>query len=182
MAYDPTTLPPDLPEPQDDGAADHLPGSDPPGRHARGDLLAVRPSPGPAAHRPLRLSAHRLPNQPHLVDDWDLIPGARLHARGLLVPRPPHGLRRGGGGRVRDVVVEEDEREAVERLHLPFPLLSDADLSLTRGLALPTFEAAGQTLIKRLTLVVADGVVEHAFYPVFPPDTHADDVLAWLKR
>jgi peroxiredoxin len=73
------------------------------------------------------------------------------------------------------------QREAAERLHLPFALLSDADLELTKALRLPTFDAAGQTLLKRFTLVIADGRIEHVFYPVFPPDGHAAEVLEWLR-
>jgi peroxiredoxin len=72
-------------------------------------------------------------------------------------------------------------REAAGRLHLPFPLLSDAELVLTRALALPTFDVAGRTLLKRLTLIVRSGEIEQVFYPVFPPDTHAGDVLEWLR-
>ncbi len=73
------------------------------------------------------------------------------------------------------------QREAVKRLRLPFPLLSDADLRLAETLRLPTFNANGQVLLKRLTLVVADGVVERVFYPVFPPDGHAQQVLWWIQ-
>ena len=69
----------------------------------------------------------------------------------------------------------------VERLHLPFPLLSDQHLILTRTLRLPTFEANGMTLVKRLTMVIRDGVIEHVFYPVFPPDRNAADVVACLQ-
>ncbi|NJK82182.1 MAG: redoxin family protein, partial [Chloroflexaceae bacterium] len=72
------------------------------------------------------------------------------------------------------------QQEVVERLHLPFPMLSDAAFSLTHALRLPTFAVDGMTLLKRLTLIVEDGVIEHVFYPVFPPDTHAEEVLAWL--
>jgi peroxiredoxin len=72
------------------------------------------------------------------------------------------------------------QREAAERLHLPFAILSDAGLNLTKAMRLPTFEVGGMTLLKRLTLVIEDGVVEHVFYPVFPPDRNASDVLAWL--
>jgi peroxiredoxin len=72
--------------------------------------------------------------------------------------------------------------ELAERLHLPFPILSDAGLALTRALALPTFEAAGQTLIRRLTLLVRDGAIERVWYPVFPPDRHPGEVLAWLRE
>ena len=68
----------------------------------------------------------------------------------------------------------------VERLGLPFPLLSDSELTLTTALRLPTFEVASQTLLKRHTLVIRNGRIEHVFYPVFPPDRHAQEVLAWL--
>jgi peroxiredoxin len=68
-----------------------------------------------------------------------------------------------------------------ERLHLPFPVLSDEELELTRALRLPTFETSGWTLLKRLTLVIDDGRIAHVFYPVFPPDSHAGEVLSWLR-
>ena len=74
------------------------------------------------------------------------------------------------------------QREAAERLHLPFELLSDSGFALTDALRLPTFEFEGDRLLKRLTLVVLAGRVEHVFYPVFPPDRHAEEVLAWLSR
>jgi peroxiredoxin len=74
------------------------------------------------------------------------------------------------------------QREMAERLHLPFPVLSDEDLELTNALRLPTFETSGWTLLKRITLVIDDGRVEHVFYPVFPPDAHAAEVLSWLRR
>jgi peroxiredoxin (alkyl hydroperoxide reductase subunit C) len=74
------------------------------------------------------------------------------------------------------------QREAAVRLLLPFPLLCDADLKLTRAARLPTFETAGLMLLKRLTLVVDDGRVTRVFYPVFPPDRNADEVVAWLTR
>jgi peroxiredoxin len=70
----------------------------------------------------------------------------------------------------------------VKRLHLPFEVLSDAERHLTTALDLPTFEVEGAHLIKRLTLVVSDGAIEHVFYPVFPPDQHASQVVRWLRR
>ena len=73
------------------------------------------------------------------------------------------------------------QAEVVQRLGLPFPLLSDADLALAEAMRLPTFDFEGVRLYSRLTLVVRDGVVERVFYPVFPPDTHAGEVLAWLQ-
>ena len=74
------------------------------------------------------------------------------------------------------------QREAAERLHLPFPLLSDEKLALTGALRLPTMDVAGLTLIKRLALVTDDGRITRVFYPVFPPDRNAGDVLAWLQQ
>jgi peroxiredoxin len=74
------------------------------------------------------------------------------------------------------------QREAAERLHLPFPLLSDEHLKLTRAMNLPTFDTSGMTLMKRFTLVINDGTVEHVFYPVFPPDRSASDVIEWLSQ
>jgi peroxiredoxin len=73
------------------------------------------------------------------------------------------------------------QREAAERLHLPFPVLSDSELAFTRALKLPTFQVAGMTLIKRMVLVVDDGVITKVFYPVFPPDKSAAEVVAWLR-
>jgi peroxiredoxin len=74
------------------------------------------------------------------------------------------------------------QREAAERLHLPFAILSDEHLKLTRAMNLPTFETNGMTLLKRFTLVIDDGRVTHVFYPVFPPDRSASDVIEWLSR
>jgi peroxiredoxin len=72
------------------------------------------------------------------------------------------------------------QREAAERLHLPFPILSDEHMALTQTLRLPTFQTSGMTLLKRLTLVINDAKIEHIFYPVFPPDRNAKDVIVWL--
>ena len=74
------------------------------------------------------------------------------------------------------------QREAADRLHLPFAILSDERLTLTRAMKLPVFETSGMTLLKRFTLVIDDGRVGHVFYPVFPPDRSAADVVAWLSR
>jgi peroxiredoxin len=72
------------------------------------------------------------------------------------------------------------QREAAERLHLPFPLLSDANLALASAMHLPTFETSGMTLLKRLTLAINEGIIERVFYPVFPPDQNAGEVISWL--
>ena len=73
------------------------------------------------------------------------------------------------------------QREAAERLHLPFALLSDEYFELTRAMQLPTFETSGMLLLKRFTLVIDNGTVAHVFYPVFPPDRNASDVIQWLS-
>jgi peroxiredoxin len=73
------------------------------------------------------------------------------------------------------------QREAVERLHLPFAILSDADLKLTRHMNLPTFDVSGMTLLKRMAWVIDDGTVTKVFYPVFPPDKNAEEVIAYLR-
>lgn len=119
-----------------------------------------------------------------LPEGWDLIPGARGCTAEACAFRDHHAeLLAAGASAVFGLSVQDSDyqREVVERLHLPFAMLSDADLELTRALRLPTFEASGLTLLRRLTLVVADGEVEHVFYPVFPPDRHADEVLVWLR-
>jgi peroxiredoxin len=74
------------------------------------------------------------------------------------------------------------QQEAAQRLHLPFTLLSDAELKFAHALHLPTFEFAGMTLIKRLTLICVDGTITKVFYPVFPPDQSATEVLNWLAK
>jgi peroxiredoxin len=74
------------------------------------------------------------------------------------------------------------QHEAVARLHLPFPLLSDERLALAEALALPTFTVSGMRLFERLTMIVAGGVVEHVFHPVPAPDRHGEEVLTWLRR
>jgi peroxiredoxin len=74
------------------------------------------------------------------------------------------------------------QRELVERLHLPFQMLSDPTLNLADALGLPTFEGRGLTLYKRLTLIITDNVIEQAFYPVFPPDKHAQQILTWVRE
>jgi peroxiredoxin len=187
VSYDPTILPPNLPVPEDDGAADHLRGAHLPpielpstaGGTMRVDLVPE------GAERLVLYAFPRTgrPDEPPLVPDWDEIPGARGctpetcgfrdHAADLAAARAAVA-----GLSTQDT---EYQRELVERLRLPFPLLTDADLAVTRALRLPTFEAVGHTLLKRLTFVVRNGAIEQVFYPVFPPDTHAAEVLAWCR-
>ena len=113
---------------------------------------------------------------------WDAIPGARGCTPQSCAFRDHYQELRGLGAAVYGLSTQTTayQREVVERLHLPFALLSDADLALTHALRLPTFEFDGRTLIKRLTLILRDGQIEHVMYPVFPPDANAGAVARWL--
>jgi peroxiredoxin len=125
-----------------------------------------------------------LPGQISIVKEWDMIPGARGCTPQSCSFRDQHGeLLARGVSRVFGLSTQgtDYQREAVERLQLPFPLLSDENLELTRALRLPTMEVAGLVLLKRLTLVLDDGRITKVFYPVFPPDQNASEVLAWLR-
>src|SRR5207253_575114 len=124
------------------------------------------------------------PGEPELTPDWDRIPGARGCTPESCGFRDHHAELAELGAEVfgLSTMATEDQREAVYRLGLPFAVLSDADLELTRALDLPTFEAAGHVLLKRLTFAARDGVIEHVWYPVFPPDAHAGEVMEWLRR
>lgn len=118
-------------------------------------------------------------------EGWDMIPGAR----GCT---PQSSSFRDHFAELRDLGIDhlfglstqdpDYQREAADRLHLPFALLSDENLKLARAMILPTFEISGMTLLKRFTLVIKSGTVEHVFYPVFPPDRSASDVIAWLSQ
>jgi peroxiredoxin len=119
-----------------------------------------------------------------LPEGWDNIPGARGCTTEACDFRDHHrDLLKAGVSHVFGASSQESsyQRELVERLGLPFPMLSDTHLSLADALGLPTFEADGVTLFKRLTLVIRDAVIEHVFYPVFPPNEHAQQVLTWLE-
>jgi peroxiredoxin len=178
------SLPADLPVPVDDGACDHLPGTRLPDLalpSTDGRQVALTDLPGP---RTVLYSYPRTarPDQPAAAG-WDLIPGARGCTPQACDFRDHHADLRAAGAEVYGLSTQDTEyqREAVERLHLPFPLLSDADLALTGALRLPTFQADGATLLRRFTLIIRDGAIEHVFYPVFPPDRHAAEVLEWLR-
>jgi peroxiredoxin len=150
-----------------------------------GSLLRLDLAPGDAER--LVLYAYPRTGRPGenpLTPDWDEIPGARGCTPESCGFRDHAAELRKFGAAVAGVSTQttEYQREAAARLRLPFPLLSDAELTLTRALQLPIFMVAGHTLLKRLTLVVRDGFVEHVFYPVFPPDTHAAVVLQWLRE
>jgi peroxiredoxin (alkyl hydroperoxide reductase subunit C) len=126
-----------------------------------------------------------VPGQISPVDDWDMIPGARGCTPQACSFRDLHSeMIAAGATRVFGLSTQDSayQREAAERLHLPYPLISDEKLELAKALRLPTMEVAGMTLIKRLALVIDDAKITKVFYPVFPPDRNASDVLVWLAQ
>jgi peroxiredoxin len=183
--HDPNVLPPDLPVPEDDGAADHLLGMPlPPFELAATDGSRVRLDRLPGRVVVYAYPRTGIPGEDPLVPDWDSIPGARGCTPESCGFRDHfQELRAAGAALVFGLSTQDGDyqREAAERLHLPFALLSDVDLELTKALRLPTFEAADHTLLKRFTLVISDGRIEHVFHPVFPPDAHAEELLRWLS-
>src|SRR6202047_1418334 len=125
------------------------------------------------------------PGKIALVDDWDMIPGARGCTPQTCASRDLFAeLKAAGAKHVFGLSTQSNEyqTEMASRLHLPFPVLSDETLALARALDLPTMEVAGLTMIKRLALIVDNARTTHVFYPVFPPDQNAGDVLGWLKE
>jgi peroxiredoxin len=125
------------------------------------------------------------PGKISLVEDWDMIPGARGCTPQTCSFRDLYtDLKAAGAKQVFGLSTQSNayQAEMASRLHLPFPVLSDEKLELTRALKLPTMQVAGLTLIKRLALIVDDAQISHVFYPVFPPDRNAGDVLAWLTE
>ncbi len=123
------------------------------------------------------------PDEPP-IEGWDLIPGARGCTPQSCAFRDHHAeLKDAGANQVFGLSTQDTEyqREVAGRLHLPFSLLSDSSLDLSTELGLPTFEAGGMTLLKRLTLIVTDGTVTHVMFPVPEPARNAEDVLEFLK-
>jgi peroxiredoxin len=184
-AHDPTILPADLPIPVYDGATRHLPGMQLPNVELRvtdGSTVSLARLAGRSVVYAYPRTGE--PGKAMLVPEWNQIPGARGCTPQSCAFRDHHAeLKAAGADQVFGLSTQSTayQREMAERLHLPFPVLSDEALALTRALRLPAFEAAGLTLIKRLALIVDDGRITHVFYPVFPPDRNAADVLSWLE-
>jgi peroxiredoxin len=175
-----------IPAPVDDGAARHLEGTQLPDIA----LTATDGSSVSLAKLPGRTVVYAYPRtgtpgQIALVDDWDMIPGARGCTPQSCAFRDHFAeLRASGADHVFGLSTQDSayQREAAERLHLPCTVLSDEALALANALRLPTMQVAGKTLHKRLALIIDDGRITKVFYPVFPPDRNAADVLAWLKQ
>jgi peroxiredoxin len=182
---DPTRLPEDLPIPEDDGAADHLRGATlPPVALPATDGSTVRLDELPGLTVVVAYPRTGRPGQepPGGEAGWNAIPGARGCTPEVCSFRDERARFAERGARLLGLSTQDTDyqREVVERLHLPYPLLSDAALELTRALDLATFEVDGMTLIKRVTLIVRDGVIADVVYPVFPPDQGAELALARL--
>ena len=174
-----------IPAPVDDGAALHLVGLAVPPI----SLVATNDTSVTLAALPGRTVVFAYPRTGEpgkiaLVDDWDMIPGARGCTPQTCAFRDLFAeLKAAGAAHVFGLSTQSNEYQAemASRLHLPFPVLSDEKLKLTQALDLPAMEVAGLTMIKRQALIIDDGRISHVFYPVFPPDRNAGDVLAWLK-
>jgi peroxiredoxin len=177
-------LPEGIPAPVDDGACDHLPGM-------RLPLIALPATSGATVELPglpgrTVVYCYPLTGRPDadLPQGWDEIPGARGCTPQSCAFRDHYVELRALGIRVYGLSVQDIgyQREVAERLHLPFKLLSDEGLVLVEALGLPTFVAEGMRLIKRLTLLIQDGRIEKVFYPVFPPNKNAEEVVEWLQQ
>ncbi len=182
--HNPNVLPAGIPVPQDDGSAKHLTGMTLPdlalpatdggsvnlGKLKGRTVVYVYPRTGvPGVDAP---------------PGWDDIPGARGCTPQSCSFRDHFGeLKRLGVAQLYGLSTQDTayQKEAATRLHLPFAILSDENLALTKAMRLPTFTAAGMTLIKRMALVIDDGKIAKVFYPVFPPDKNAEEVIAWLQ-
>ena len=177
-------LPKDLPVPQDDGACKHLTGMQLPStalRSTRGRMVDLSKLKGttvvyiyPRTGRP----------DQELPTGWNAIPGARGCTPQSCAFRDHYQeLKELGVSELFGLSTQDTayQQEAAERLHLPFEILSDEKLDFAKAIKLPTFEVDGMKLIKRITLIVRDGKIEKVFYPVFPPDKNADEVVRWLN-
>ncbi|MDB5632876.1 MAG: BcpB protein [Tardiphaga sp.] len=174
-----------IPAPEDDGAAAHLVGmAIPPVSLRATNDTAVTLSELPGRVVVFGYPRTGEPGKIALVDDWDMIPGARGCTPQTCAFRDLFAeLKAAGAQHVFGLSTQSNDyqTEMAVRLHLPFPVLSDERLELVHALDLPTMDVADLTMIKRLALIIDDANITHVFYPVFPPDRNAGDVLEWLK-
>lgn len=176
-------LPAGIPTPVDDGVCNHLPGM----RLPPVALPSTSGEPVDLSSLPRTTAVYCYPRtgrpDENLPQGWDKIPGSRGCTPQSCAFRDHHAELQTLGVRVFGLSTQDTryQQEAVERLHLPFELLSDEGLSFAKALDLPIFEVEGMPLIKRLTLVIRDGRIEKVFYPVFPPGENAGEVIEWLS-
>jgi peroxiredoxin len=182
-ANDLSRLPPDLPVPIDDGACDHLAGMRVPdialrATSGRDVVLATVPGWTVVYTYPRTGEDGQAP-----PPGWDEIPGARGCTPQTCGFRDHHRELTELGAAVFGMSTQTSDyqREMVERLHVPFEVLSDSDLEMVHALRLPTFTFRAMTLMKRVTMFFRDGVIEHVIYPVFPPDRSAEEAVRWLE-
>jgi peroxiredoxin len=173
-----------IPAPKDDGAAQHLLGMTLPDVSLDA-TSGARISLASLAGRTVLFGYPRtgVPDRPLPTPDWDMIPGARGCTPQSCAFRDLHAeLLAAGAAQVFGLSTQDTEyqSEAVRRLHLPFPLLSDGQFALARALRLPTMHIAGAELLKRIAMIIDDGCITQVWYPVFPPDRNAHEVLGWL--
>lgn len=173
-----------LPSPVDDGGARHLTGAALPDvalSATDGSIVSLARLTGRTV-----VFVYPMTGRPGIAlpEGWDQIPGARgctpqtCAFRDIYVELKEAGAAHVYGFSTQDFAYQQ---ELAERLHLPFPLLSDSDLEFSSAARLPMMTVENMTLAKRLALIIDDGVVSHVFYPVFPPDRNAGDVLSWLQ-
>jgi peroxiredoxin len=184
ILHDPTVLPEDLPVPDDDGGARHLTGLALPNL----ELPATDGSAVNLSRLPGRTVVYLYPRTGRpgqaMPTGWNAIPGARgCTPQSCSFRDHFNELRALGVAQIYGLSTQDSayQREAVARLHLPFAILSDADMKFQRALRLPTFAVDGMILLKRMALVIDNGAITKVFYPVFPPDRNAADVIAWLQ-
>jgi len=179
-----TELPKDLPVPTDDGACDHLPGLMLPSMDlssTSGRIINPATLPGRVVIYCYPMTGR--PGVP-LPVGWDQIPGARGCTPQSCAFRDRYRELKAMNVQVFGLSTQttDYQREAAERLHLPFELLSDSSLQFAEALRLPTFEIEGKRLLKRVTLIADDGKIIKHFYPIFPPDSNAGAVVSWLQK
>jgi peroxiredoxin len=178
-------IPADLPVPVDDGACRHLAGMQVP-MITLASTANRRVNMAQAAKERTVVYCYPRTGKPGaaIPKGWDEIPGARGCTPETCSFRDHYKQLGELKAHVFGLSTQttDYQQEVVQRLHLPFEVLSDADFAFTNALRLPTFEFEGVRLLKRLTLILSHGKIEHVFYPVFPPDKHAEEVVAWLAR
>lgn len=177
-------LPDNLPIPVDDGACDHLLGAHIPSIllvSTSGDCINLGKLPGAFVAYFYPMIGR--PDSPPLVG-WNEIPGARGCTPQSCSFRDHHGELMNLGAKVFGISAQplEDQKEAKARLELPFELLNDSDFALAEAMHLPTFEYGTARLIKRISVITINGIIEKVFYPVFPPNRDADNVLNWFRN